>query len=183
MTADDWGDTLAGLPDEMSAEDVASLTARLVDLLRHAAGPLHETEAARRLGVTDIVHVRKAMWAAKRNGTVINPHGDLSMIEATPVRLAPVVPLRQPRVGPTDRLAALAGLSDDAEPEPDSEEPALPENLRRVCWCQACGLVFTGVGGFDAHRTGPWDARRCLTPDELRDKGYAPNEQGRWGHD
>lgn len=58
---------------------------------------------------------------------------------------------------------------------------AMPEHLRRVCWCQACGLVFTGVAGFDAHRTGPWEARRCLTTDELREKGYEPNEHGRWG--
>lgn len=58
---------------------------------------------------------------------------------------------------------------------------AMPERLRRVCWCQVCGLVFTGVGGFDAHRTGPISDRRCLTPAEMVAKGYAVGDLGRWG--
>lgn len=49
-----------------------------------------------------------------------------------------------------------------------------------VCHCTQCHLTFTAAGGFDYHRTGPSDDRRCRTPDELTAAGYQPNDEGRW---
>lgn len=46
--------------------------------------------------------------------------------------------------------------------------------------CTACGLLFTHTYGFDAHRVGPYTARRCLTVEELTAKGYAANGAGFW---
>ena len=48
------------------------------------------------------------------------------------------------------------------------------------CLCRACGLVFKGVSGFEAHRVGPYVDRRCKTKGELLDGGYAPDANGRW---
>lgn len=46
--------------------------------------------------------------------------------------------------------------------------------------CAACGLTFTHTNSFDAHRYGPYTARRCLTADELRERGMLPNSRGFW---
>jgi len=71
--------------------------------------------------------------------------------------------------------------------------PGNPDNPRRgmcrcgarwsgdqTCHCATCHLTFTSVGPFDAHRVGEMNDRRCLTPGELRKKGYEPNKYGRW---
>ena len=50
----------------------------------------------------------------------------------------------------------------------------------KICHCPTCHLTFTAVGGFDFHRTGKNDARRCRTADELAQSGYEPNDQGQW---
>jgi hypothetical protein len=52
--------------------------------------------------------------------------------------------------------------------------------------CSACGKIFGGLTGFEAHRVGkyldrhPDYGRRCLTPDEFRAKGYAQDVRGVW---
>jgi hypothetical protein len=52
--------------------------------------------------------------------------------------------------------------------------------------CRACGLTFTRTSSFDQHRVGPQVPinqpmqRRCLSADELRAKGWAPNVRGDW---
>ena len=61
--------------------------------------------------------------------------------------------------------------------------------------CRACGSDFTGVRLFDAHRTGTHaytfsegmafdppvqTGRRCLDPDEMAEKGWAQDDNGRW---
>jgi hypothetical protein len=46
----------------------------------------------------------------------------------------------------------------------------------RICHCATCHLTFTAVGGFDAHRAHG----RCANPDQLRAKGYEPNDAGHW---
>lgn len=51
------------------------------------------------------------------------------------------------------------------------------ENL---CHCSLCHLTFMSVTGFDAHRTGPVDAARCRTPEELAKIGLEPNDAGYW---
>jgi len=55
-----------------------------------------------------------------------------------------------------------------------------PIGAGAVAHCPRCHLTFASVGGFDAHRTGPIDRRRCLEETELHDLGYAPNDLGRW---
>jgi hypothetical protein len=43
-----------------------------------------------------------------------------------------------------------------------------------------CGERFKSVTGFDRHRVGPGEARRCLTPDEMRARGMTLNAHGQW---
>lgn len=62
--------------------------------------------------------------------------------------------------------------------------------------CGACGLDFSSVRAFDAHRVGKHrythaeglamhspreDGRRCLREDELQAAGFLQNTRGRWG--
>ena len=62
--------------------------------------------------------------------------------------------------------------------------------------CGPCGLDFSSVRAFDAHRVGKHaftyieglrmnppreDGRRCLRVDELHAAGFAQNTRGRWG--
>lgn len=49
-----------------------------------------------------------------------------------------------------------------------------------ISQCPVCGEVFSTVRNFDAHRVGPWEARRCLTEDELLSKGYHKDDRGIW---
>lgn len=61
--------------------------------------------------------------------------------------------------------------------------------------CRACGQDFAGLSYFEAHRVGRHDytlseglrmdpatedGRRCLTVDEMTEKGWALNDRGRW---
>ena len=48
------------------------------------------------------------------------------------------------------------------------------------CHCRACGQSFRSVSGFDRHRTGPADVRRCLSADELTAAGWRINRAGFW---
>lgn len=49
-----------------------------------------------------------------------------------------------------------------------------------ICHCRTCHLTFTSIGPFDEHRTGAADSRRCMTRDELRERGMEPNVNGQW---
>lgn len=49
-----------------------------------------------------------------------------------------------------------------------------------VCQCAACGEVFRSVTGFDRHRTGDVNHRRCLTVIEMLADGLTKNERGQW---
>jgi hypothetical protein len=46
--------------------------------------------------------------------------------------------------------------------------------------CAVCHLTFGSARGFDDHRVGGDETRRCLTERELRAKKYGPNERGAW---
>lgn len=48
--------------------------------------------------------------------------------------------------------------------------------------CGACGLDFGSLASFDKHRTGRHEPleRRCLTADELVERGFVRNAYGRW---
>ena len=49
------------------------------------------------------------------------------------------------------------------------------------CLCDTCGEYFNSVTAFDNHRIGwPPAVRRCLTPDEMRAKGWSLNTRGLW---
>ncbi len=48
--------------------------------------------------------------------------------------------------------------------------------------CPECHETFTNTSAGDAHRTGPHDARRCLTPDEMRGREKRPLEQDKRGY-
>ena len=81
----------------------------------------------------------------------------------------------------------------------DAIEPEIVQALRaagsrgaavrlsgKACLCRACGLTFSTVSNFDRHRIGkyaiaaPHHGRRCLTADELREKGWRVKPSGGW---
>lgn len=53
------------------------------------------------------------------------------------------------------------------------------------CQCMGCGEPFSSVREFDRHRVGPYaelgewaHKRRCLTPVEMRMRGWRCNDRG-----
>jgi len=50
----------------------------------------------------------------------------------------------------------------------------------RRCQCAACKEYFNSSAGFDKHRAGTGDDRRCLTPQEMLTLGMSKNEAGFW---
>lgn len=65
-------------------------------------------------------------------------------------------------------------------------------NGTNYCECTVCGLFIGGVGTFDLHRVfidkdekgrpiENWERRRCLSIEEMRDKGWRIDENGYWG--
>lgn len=53
--------------------------------------------------------------------------------------------------------------------------------------CPTCGEFFASTSAFDKHRTGPWgkadgtpSKRRCLTVQEMVDKGFLKNATDYW---
>lgn len=47
--------------------------------------------------------------------------------------------------------------------------------------CQGCKEYFNSTYAFDKHRTGTHGKdRRCLTPDEMTQKGMSKNPDGFW---
>ena len=46
--------------------------------------------------------------------------------------------------------------------------------------CPSCGLFFNSTHAFDKHRTGPFNARQCLTKEQMASKGMELNAKGFW---
>lgn len=48
--------------------------------------------------------------------------------------------------------------------------------------CGACGRIFSSVSSFDKHRVGKFEPmeRRCLSEQEMLDKGMTKNDKGWW---
>ena len=87
--------------------------------------------------------------------------------------------------------------ADSATPSPSRPLPSRPAPFGcqqcgtrwsglRIEHCKACHETFTGTSAGDMHRTGKHglregsDRRRCLTPDEMREKGMTQNARGQW---
>lgn len=58
-------------------------------------------------------------------------------------------------------------------------DPRLPHGSR-FCRCNACGEYFNSDYPFSMHRVGPYERRRCLTPDEMRAAGMVVSPKGYW---
>jgi len=48
------------------------------------------------------------------------------------------------------------------------------------CLCRGCGEYFNSVKSFDRHRIDYPDGRRCLSSDEMHQRGMTLNRQGFW---
>lgn len=48
------------------------------------------------------------------------------------------------------------------------------------CACRGCGATFGSLKAFDAHRVGPFTARRCLPNAEMLGQGFRQGIDGRW---
>lgn len=48
----------------------------------------------------------------------------------------------------------------------------------RVSHCTECHQTFRSHITGDAHRRGPWEQRYCLTPDQMRDRGWRLGANG-----
>lgn len=47
--------------------------------------------------------------------------------------------------------------------------------------CGGCSEYFNSVGAFEKHRVGKYgEQRRCLTPEEMMQKGMSKNDAGFW---
>lgn len=59
-------------------------------------------------------------------------------------------------------------------------DPKLPLYTDK-CRCMACGEYFNSSSAFTKHRVGPLGhARRCLTPAQLRARGWFLTDTGHW---
>lgn len=64
-----------------------------------------------------------------------------------------------------------------------------PARRKIACLCTSCGEDFGGVTAFDLHRVGKHaylhdaehpDGRRCLSRDEMVERGLKLDKHGRW---
>ncbi len=78
---------------------------------------------------------------------------------------------------------------EDAAPVPRPQlaggAPMIAQRLTgNRCRCSACGEYFNSVSTFDRHRHGGWQGRgadrRCLSPAELKARGWTLNAHGFW---
>jgi hypothetical protein len=46
--------------------------------------------------------------------------------------------------------------------------------------CPTCGEYFNSNTAFDKHRSGPFTDRRCISAQEMMDKGMSLNASGFW---
>ena len=74
---------------------------------------------------------------------------------------------------------AISGLHIGARSDEGDAKPHLPIGSA-LCLCTVCGEHFRSPTGFDRHRTGPVEARRCLTPEEMAARGMSRNARGYW---
>jgi hypothetical protein len=49
------------------------------------------------------------------------------------------------------------------------------------CRCVSCNAYFNSTAAFDKHRSGAYGKdRRCLTPQEMAERGMEQNNDGYW---
>jgi hypothetical protein len=77
----------------------------------------------------------------------------------------------------TPDFSRSASPSRDVRPQTPDLAPGTA-----TCWCAACGESFRSEAGFNAHRVGRHqpNERRCLTAQEMTDRGMARNAKGQW---
>lgn len=56
----------------------------------------------------------------------------------------------------------------------------MTELTGNTCLCSACGEIFKSVTGFDKHRVGQPAKRRCLTTQEMLQRGMTKDSGGKW---
>jgi hypothetical protein len=57
----------------------------------------------------------------------------------------------------------------------------MPNNGTRIQHCPVCHIDLGGTSIGDAHRVGPFpDGRRCLSVEEMDEKGWHQDERGVW---
>lgn len=47
-------------------------------------------------------------------------------------------------------------------------------------FCAECEEFFATLGDYKWHRVGPHDARRCLSRNDMRDRGMIMNQRSTW---
>lgn len=62
---------------------------------------------------------------------------------------------------------------------PIEKDLKLP-NKTNYCKCTLCGEYFNSPAGFDKHRVGGWNDRRCLSEIEMREINMDKNKKGYW---
>lgn len=64
---------------------------------------------------------------------------------------------------------------------PNPNDSKLPFYSDR-CRCSVCNEYFNSAFAFSSHRIGTYQppTRRCLSPDEMRARGWTLNRTGRW---
>jgi len=90
-----------------------------------------------------------------------------------------------PRISQRNDLKTEDGLAQGGPVKTANFANRTPESSGLLsgesCLCTVCGEIFEKVNGFDKHRTENPENRRCLSPDEMREKGMVINSYGRWG--
>ena len=61
----------------------------------------------------------------------------------------------------------------------NERDPMLPHGTDK-CQCSDCKLYFNSSYAFGEHRKGPWDARTCMTEEELVAAHWVKTETGHW---
>ena len=61
----------------------------------------------------------------------------------------------------------------------EGADPKLPVGTA-YCQCGNCQRYFKSPTGFDLHRTGDQERRRCLSIPAMRKAGMSQNKRGYW---
>lgn len=123
--------------------------------------------------MTDLPHDYPAWYLPERQADRLRwyPESRWQACETVAeVRRHPVIPLRARRTVSAKTVHREAGTC----------ECGARWTGLLIAHCTKCHQSFGGIRGFDFHRIGHVDHRRCRTPEQLRGFGYEPNDRGIW---